>query len=158
MKLRVTQYYNAPPERVFDAWLNPATAGKWLFATAWRPMRRVEIDARTGGPYRLVDGRGAEYAGRYLEIDRPRRLAFTLSMENSPGVDTRVIAEIVPLKSGCELTLRHEGVPPDRARLTEGRWTGILYGLGVTIDPQRRRMNDGSRRRRSETDTAEIAV
>ena len=133
MKVRLTQRYGAPPERVFDAWLDPETAGRWLFATAWRPMRKVEIDARKGGPYCLVDGRGVEYAGRYIEIARPRRLVFTLSMENSPRVVTRVTAEIRPLKSGCELRLAHEDVPPGQASGTEGRWAGILHGLGETL-------------------------
>jgi uncharacterized protein YndB with AHSA1/START domain len=138
MKVRVTQRYGATPERVFDAWLDPKTAGAWLFATAWRPMSRVEIDARRGGPYRLADGKGTEYTGRYIEIARPRRLVFTLSLANSPRVVTRVTAEIEPLRSGCELRLVHENVPPDRAPLTEGRWTGILYGLGETLDARGR--------------------
>ena len=138
MKVRVTQRYNVPPDRVFDAWLDRETAGRWLFATAWRPLSRVEIDARKGGPYRLVDGRGAEYSGRYIEIARPRRLVFTLSMENSPRVVTRVTAEIRPLKSGCELKLAHEDVPPSQASRTEGRWAGILYGLGETLNARGR--------------------
>jgi len=133
MKVRLTQRYGAPPERVFDAWLDPETAGRWLFATAWRPMRKVEIDARKGRPYRLVDERGAEYTGRYIEIARPRRLVFTLAMTNGPRVVTRVTAEFRPLKSGCELRLAHEDVPPGQASGTEGRWTGILYGLGATL-------------------------
>lgn len=138
MKVCVTQRYNAPPERVFDAWLDPETAGRWLFATAWHPMRRVEIDARKGGPYRLVDGGGAEYTGRFVEIARPRRLVFTLSMENSPRVVTRVTAEIRPLKSGCELRLLHGDVPAGQASGTEGRWAGLLYGLGETLNARDR--------------------
>lgn len=133
MKVRVTRRYSDPPERVFDAWLNPETAGKWLFATAWRPMSRVEIDARKGGPYRLVDGRGGEYAGQYIEIARPRRLVFTLAMATRPPVVTRVTAEFKPLRSGCELTLAHDDVPPGQERGIEGRWTGMLYGLGETL-------------------------
>src|SRR4051794_2762340 len=32
--LRVTKRYGTPPRLVFDAWIDPATAGTWLFATA----------------------------------------------------------------------------------------------------------------------------
>lgn len=134
VKIRVRQRFNASPDRVFDAWLDPTVAARWLFATALRPMSRVEIDARKGGSYCLADGKGAEYRGTYIEIARPRRLVFTLSIENSPRVVTRVSAELRPLKSGCELRLVHENVPLGQAGRTESRWAGILYGLGKTLD------------------------
>jgi uncharacterized protein YndB with AHSA1/START domain len=135
-QIRVSQRFDASPERVFDAWLDPATASAWLFATASHPMARVEIDARVGGSFRFVDRRDGdetEHTGRYLEIVPPRRLVFTLFMENSPRVATRVAAEIVPLETGCELRLVHENVPPGHAGRTEGRWTGMLYGLGTRL-------------------------
>ena len=78
--VQVTGQFEASPERVFDAWLNPATAGKWLFATEKGQMVRVEIDPRVGGLYTIVerrDGVDVEHTGEYLEIDRPRRLVFT---------------------------------------------------------------------------------
>ena len=34
MTVRVTRRFGAAPQRVFDAWLDAKTAGKWLFATA----------------------------------------------------------------------------------------------------------------------------
>jgi uncharacterized protein YndB with AHSA1/START domain len=134
----VTRRYGAPPARVFDAWLDPEVAGRWLFATASHPMADVEIDARVEGSFRFVDQRNGEineYTGEYIEIVPHRRLVFTLSMEQRPRVITRVRVEIAPLKKGCELTLIHENVPQDHADHIEGRWTGILYGLGVTLDP-----------------------
>jgi uncharacterized protein YndB with AHSA1/START domain len=131
--IRVAQHLNARADRVFNAWLDPDVAGKWLFATAWRPMSRVEIDARKGGSFCLADGKGAEYTGVYMEVVPPRRLVFTLSMENRPKVVTRVIAEIVPLKAGCELRLVHENVPAVHLSRVENRWTGMLYGLGETL-------------------------
>jgi uncharacterized protein YndB with AHSA1/START domain len=135
-EVRVSQRFDASPERVFDAWLDPAIASAWLFATASHPIARVEIDARVGGSFRFVERRDRaemEYAGEYVEIVRPRRLVFTLSLENRPRAVTRVTADIVPLESGCELRLVHENVPPDHASRTDGRWTGMLYGLGETL-------------------------
>jgi uncharacterized protein YndB with AHSA1/START domain len=137
----ITSRFGAPPEQVFDAWLDPEVAGRWLFATASRPMTRVEIDARVEGSFCFAeqrDGATIEYSGEYVEIIPHRRLAFTLSMEDHWHVTTRVMIEISALKTGCELKLVHEDVPSHYADYTEARWTGILYGLGVTLDSRSR--------------------
>jgi uncharacterized protein YndB with AHSA1/START domain len=133
--IRVARRFRAPAERVFRAWLEPDVAGRWLFATASQPMTDVDIDARVGGAFRLAERPGGGHAahGRYVEIVPHRRLVFTLALPGRSGV-TRVTAEINPLKRGCELALVHERVPADRAGEVEGRWTGILYGLGETLD------------------------
>src|SRR5258708_6816799 len=46
--IRVARRYAASSARVFDAWLDPEFAGRWLFATASRPLAHVAIDARFG--------------------------------------------------------------------------------------------------------------
>lgn len=132
--IRVASRFRAPPERVFRAWLEPTVAARWLFATASEPMTDVAIDPRVGGAFRLAARGNGTHAGRYVEIVPHRRLVFTLAEAGRRGAVTRVTAEINPLKSGCELALTHEDVPPDRAGETEARWTGILYGLGETLD------------------------
>jgi uncharacterized protein YndB with AHSA1/START domain len=144
--IRVARRFRAPAERVFRAWLEPAVAGRWLFATASEPMAAVDIDPRVGGAFRLAERRSGarvEHAGRYVEIVPHRRLVFTLAMADRPRVVTRVTAEINPLKNGCELALIHENVPPERASETEARWTGVLYGLGETLAALPRRDRAG---------------
>jgi len=146
--IRITRRFSAPSEQVFDAWLDPEVAGRWLFATASRPMTHVEIDARVEGAFCFADRRDGEiieYSGEYIEIVPHRRLAFTLSMEDHWYITTRVTVEITALKTGSELTLVHEDVPPHYADHTEARWTGILYGLGATLDSRsgRRDSTDG---------------
>jgi uncharacterized protein YndB with AHSA1/START domain len=130
----VTRRFSARPDRVFNAWLNPEVAGRWLFATASRSMAHVEIDARVEGSFCFVDRRDGEiteYTGEYIEIVPHRRLVFTLSMEQYPNVITRVTVEIAPLKKGCELTLTHENVPQDRASHIEGAGPASFTGLAL---------------------------
>jgi len=135
--VRVTRHFRASVAHVFGAWLDAGTAGSWLFATASQPIEAVEIDPRVGGAFRLIErrhGHITEHTGRYLEIMPPRRIVFTLSMDvRAPDV-TCVAVDIVPRPAGCRLVLAHENVPAEAAEHIRGRWTGILYGLGVTLE------------------------
>jgi len=134
--VRVMHRFDASAERVFDAWLDPKSAGRWLFATAAGQMVRVEIDARVGGRFVLVDrreGEDVEHCGEYLQIDRPRRLVFTFGVPKYSPEMTRVCIDIVPRETGCELTLTHEGVLPDYTARTEAGWTGILAHLAEVL-------------------------
>jgi uncharacterized protein YndB with AHSA1/START domain len=135
--VRVTHHFIASAERVFDAWLDPAKAGEFLFATPKGKMVRVDIDARVGGAYRIAerrDGEDVEHVGKYLEIERPRRLVFTLVVPKYSKESTTVTIEIVPEGRGCVLTLTHEGVLPEWADGTKGGWTGILNGLAANLE------------------------
>jgi len=130
--VRVARRFDAPAERVFDAWLDPGRAGRFLFATPTGRMVRTDIDARVGGAFCFTDRRDGEdvdHVGTYLEIDRPRRLVFTFAVPKYSPQVTRVTIDIVPAGSGCELTLTHENVLPEWAAQTEAGWTRILEGL-----------------------------
>ena len=135
--VRTTHRYDAPPKRVFDAWLDPKQAGKWLFATENGKMARVEIDPRVGGSFCIVerrDGEDTEHIGEYLEIDRPHRIVFNFSVPKHTKESTRVTIDITPLTTGCELTLTHEGVWPDYKSRTEEGWRKILDGLAAMLN------------------------
>ena len=127
----ITRRFDFSIERVFDAWLDPAKASQFLFATPTGKLVRVDIDARAGGSFNITrrDGEDVEHIGTYLEIDPPRRLVFTFGVPKFSAQMTRVSIDLKPLPTGCELTLTHEGVLPewlDRGR--EG-WGKILDGL-----------------------------
>jgi uncharacterized protein YndB with AHSA1/START domain len=133
--LQVVRRFEAAADRVFDAWLDPDTASKWLFATESGQMIRVEIDPRVGGSFNFTrrDGDDVEHVGEYLEIDRPRRLVFTFSVPKYSKQITRVTVDIMSLASGCELTLTHEDVLPEWASRTEAGWGMILNSLAKTL-------------------------
>lgn len=126
----------APAVRVFDAWLDPTVASRWLFATPDGTIVRCEIDARPGGAFVITDRRPAgdvAHVGRYVEIDRPRRLVFTFGVPTYSDLETTVTLTLTAAGSGCEVTLRHEGVPPEWASQTEQGWRDLCARLEALL-------------------------
>jgi len=133
--LTVTRDFAAPPESVFDAWLDPERARHFLFATPDGEMQTVEIDARVGGHALIVERRAsgdARHRMRFEEIDRPRRLVFLFAADPAEeGQWTRVAIHIVATPTGCTLTLTHAMAPEWAAyeQQTRHGWTTILASL-----------------------------
>lgn len=138
-EVRVTKRFEASPERVFDAWLDEATAGLWLFATADGEMVRVAIDARPGGRFEIVERRDGEdvlHTGAYEAIERPRRLVFTLQLPKYGPNSDRVTIDIAPTEDGAELTLAQtvaQDAPASPERIEQG-WGKVLAGLSARLE------------------------
>ncbi len=139
LSVRVSRRFSAPPDDVFQAWISPLRAARWLFATRAGRMVRAEIDAHVGGRYYITERRSTgdvEHSGKYLEIDKPRRLVFTYSVPKHSSNTDRVTVEIAPQETGCELTLTQE-IKPDFAafaRRTESGWTQMLESLAAYLE------------------------
>ena len=130
--LTVRHAFSSEPERVFDAWTDPGVAGRWLFATPDGQIVRCDIDARPGGTFVITDrraGEDVEHQGRYLEIERPRRLAFSFSVPKYSSEVTTVRLEVTPTGGGSELALVHEDVLPEWRDSTEQGWRDLLARL-----------------------------
>ena len=140
IRVRVTRRYSASAERVFDAWLDPTLIGRFMFGPHLRDetVLHLNVDAHVGGTFSFLVRRQQmtiDHVGRYLELVRPTRLAFSWSAVEvgsaSAGADSRVTIDIVPQRDGCELTLTHE-IPPawaDYAERTKAGWTTMTDAL-----------------------------
>jgi uncharacterized protein YndB with AHSA1/START domain len=137
--LTVSREIAAPPERVFDAWLDREVARRFLFATPDGEMLTCEIDARVGGRGLIVERRAsgdARHRIQFEEIDRPRRLVFLFAADPAEeGQWTRVTIAIEPVAAGARLTLTHEMDPAWAAYEEQTRrgWAMILDTLSRTI-------------------------
>jgi len=80
-EIAMTRVFDAPRERVFDAWTKPDLIQRWLGAFNDWSMPVCEVDPRVGGAYRFEwrgpDGHGMGMGGVYREVVRPERLVAT---------------------------------------------------------------------------------
>ena len=140
-EVRVTRRFETAPDRVFDAWLDEATAGDWLFATADGEMVRVAIDPSVGGRFEIVERRGGEevlHTGTYEEIERPRRLVFTLQVPKFSSHSDRVTIDVAPADAGSELILSQtvpDDAPASPERIEQG-WGKVLDALAARLERQ----------------------
>jgi uncharacterized protein YndB with AHSA1/START domain len=139
--IHVSRRFDSSAEKVFDAWLNPALLGRWMFGPRLRDEQvlRLDVDARVGGSFSfLVRRQDAEinHVGAYREVDRPRRLAFTWGVAGQSTDESVVTIDIKPLDAGCEVTLTHALDPKwaDYAERTRAGWTRMLDTLADVLE------------------------
>jgi len=134
--LRIERRFDATPEEVFDAWLDPRIAARWLFTTRSSEAHAIDLDPRFGGQWKITDHRlGQDYQarGEYLEIDRPRRLVFSFGMPQFSPEIGRVTVEIRRDGAGCVLELTQEPVPPGDQDGARRGWLEMFDGLAATV-------------------------
>lgn len=136
----VSHKFSASPEKVFDAWLNPDMIGKFMFGPGVRDEEIVSLntDARVGGSFSFIvrrKGEEVDHVGEYLEINKPRHLVFTWAVREELPEKARILIDIVPIQTGCELTLTHE-MSSDWADFIDSAraaWTKMLTALDRTV-------------------------
>lgn len=70
-EIRVEKRFRHPPERVFDAFLDPAHVGRWFFHTPEGVMEKTDYDPVAGGAFAIFERRGdtlARHFGQFVEI------------------------------------------------------------------------------------------
>jgi uncharacterized protein YndB with AHSA1/START domain len=126
LSLELSRRFDAPPERVFDAWLGEEW-GEWLPPRASR-CKVTRIEPRVGGRYHvamtMADGRNIEISGEYREVLRPARLVFTWFAHYNDQ-ETLITLNFRPDGGGTLMTFRQEGFGDAQLRDGYGGgWSG----------------------------------
>ena len=128
--LEVRRTFNAPRQRVYDAWTKAEEMKKWVGPG---PMTATvaESDVRVGGKYRIAmrNPNGTEHRahGVYRVVDPPKKVVYTWTWETMPDVvDTVVTVEFLEKGNSTEVVLRHDGLTADQKKPHEDGWIGCF--------------------------------
>ncbi len=94
----IERVFNAPRERVWRAFTDPALVARWWGRGNELTIERMDVER--GGHWRYVEHgpEGAHgFEGRYREVTPPERLAYTFEWDGMPGhviVETVVFVEL----------------------------------------------------------------
>jgi uncharacterized protein YndB with AHSA1/START domain len=113
-ELVVTRTFDGPARLVFDAWTRPELFRKW-----WVPksmgmtLRSLDMDARTGGTYRLNFGDGMDFFGKYLEVTPHSRIVWT----NDEGGENSSITTVTFEEKGSKTLVVMSELYPSKEAL-----------------------------------------
>ena len=139
----IERLYAASPQRVFDAWADPAAKTKW-FGPPEKPEGTYSLDFREGGHEHLsipMPDNGSVYAfdAVYQDIVPGQRIVYTYDMHRDKDRISVSLAtvEIEPDGEGTRLTLTEHGVfldGRDDPTAREHGTNALMDTLGSQLD------------------------
>ncbi len=136
VSLDITRVINAPRDRVYEAWTDPAQLKEW-FGPENVQTRDLIADARVGGRFRwrLINSEGEEMtvSGEYRELQPGKKIVFTWQWQDDEDWEEHtsiVTVELDDAEGGTELRLIHEQLPNEQSRDGHTRgWNSALDKL-----------------------------
>src|SRR5687768_1906656 len=114
--IRLHRALQAPPERVYRAFLDASAMVKWLPPNGFTGKVHHD-DARVGGTYKMsftnfTSGTSHSFGGTYLELVPQERLRWTDRFDdpNLPGEMT-VTVSLKKVSVGTQIDIVQEGIP-----------------------------------------------
>ncbi|HEY3739195.1 MAG TPA: SRPBCC domain-containing protein [Bryobacteraceae bacterium] len=128
---KIIQEFDASPEKVFDAWLDPALIRRWMFAR--EEIFAVKLDPKPGGKFSIIETSSegnVDHFGEYRKIERPSLLVFTLSVPLHFSGSTLVRVELSPRDGGCVMIFTQTGVSKE---VTGEAWEEMFMFLAIVL-------------------------
>ena len=151
--VRLERTIPASPHEVYRAWLEPDLLRRWL-APGGLEVKRVEIDMRVGGHYRIWHADSDSDVGGFdcelLELVPDQRIVFRWGFVGPARTDGPIYDSLLTITlreapgGATALTLVHERLEelaaamPQVARNVRLGWELVLEKLTVTIGAVRR--------------------
>ena len=133
--LRIERTFDAPAERVFEAWTSEEVLRRWLHGMVGWQTPTAEVDLRVGSTIRIVmrDPLGdaeAGATGEYAVVDPPRRLVFTWVWDDQPDLPQLIELEFAEHDGRTTVRMTNSDIPTgERAESQDRGWNVCFDNL-----------------------------
>jgi uncharacterized protein YndB with AHSA1/START domain len=130
--LRIARTFDAPAERVFDAWTSEEVLRRWLHGMRGGETPIAEVDLRVGGTIRIVmrhpsDGAEAGATGEYRVVDPPNRLVFTWVWDDQPERRQLIELDFAERDGATTVLMTNSSIPSDERRESQQRGWNVCF-------------------------------
>lgn len=132
--IEIRRVLPVPVDELFRWWTEPKLLERWM-----SPVGSVaaDVDLRLGRRFTIVMKDGPvsiEHRGKYLEIDPPRRLAFTWESAYTGGPTTVTVTFEPEGPSATSLLIVHSALPDHVAQSHAGGWSAMVERLDRMLE------------------------
>ena len=140
--VRLHRVLNAPPERVFKAFLDPDALVKWMAPHGFT-AKVHHLDPQVGGSYKMSftnfsTGHSHSFSGKYIEIVPNQLLRYTDQFDDPdlPG-EIQMTIELKPVLVGTEVNITQAGLPDViRVEACYLGWQESLYLFSLLVEAE----------------------
>ncbi len=139
--VKLHRVLRAPPDRVYQAFIDPAAMCKWLPPYGFTGTVH-QLEAKVGGSYKMSftnfsKGQSHSFGGKYLELVPGVKLRYSDAFDdpNLPG-QMMTTVDLKKVSCGTDLSIVQEGIPamipPEMCYLG---WQESLAQLALLVEP-----------------------
>lgn len=140
--VKLHRVLRAPPERVYQAFLDADAMAKWLPPYGFT-CKVHHMDAKVGGSFRtsftnFSSGSVHSFGGEYVELVPHERIRYTDTFDdpNLPG-EMQVTINLTKVICGTEISIVQEGVPEViPVAMCYLGWQESLAQLATLVEPE----------------------
>lgn len=133
-EINVSRTIDAPPAEVYDVWLDKTSPGSPWFGVPKVILGTPKVDSLFYSMYQ-IEGREIAHYGRFLALEKPRRIQYTWVSEGTRGMESVLTVSFEAVEGKTQVQVHHTNVPDDEGgHRHEQAWRFVLGRISTHFD------------------------
>ena len=135
--LKISHYFSQSPEKVWQAWTDPAIVKSWFGSDPNGTVLDASLDVRLGGRFEVTfqnaDKTQFTCTGEYKEIEPYQKLVFSWAWKDRADVQELISIVFQAKENGTTIFFEHANIDPATTHGYESGWKSTFEKLERTL-------------------------